>query len=83
MTKIITTPHVMSHRFANTRKTIYYGYLTLKNELIRLGIDIDIQVAAEYYYDEYFLELIAKKELITFGDKYMLFEFFYTVKGKK
>lgn len=78
--KIITTPHIMSHRFKNTKKTIFCGYLELKNELIRLDIDMDIQVAAEYYYDEYFLELIDKNEILTFGDNYLLFELSYTVK---
>lgn len=78
--KIITTPHIMSHRFKNTRKTVSYGYLELKNELARLDIDIDLQVAAEYYYDEYFLDLIDKDEILTFGDNYVLFELSYTVK---
>ena len=61
--KIITTPHIMSHRFPNTRKTISSGYLELINALKERDIDIELKVAAEYYYDEHFLELIEKKEL--------------------
>lgn len=78
--KIITTPHIMSHRFPNTRQTINAGYLLLKDELVKQNINIELEVAAEYYYDEHFLELIAKKELLTFGDNYVLFELSYYVK---
>jgi len=78
--KIITTPHIMSHRFPNTRKTISSGYLELINALKERDIDIELKVAAEYYYDEHFLELIEKKELMTFGDNYILLEFSYRTK---
>ena len=78
--KIITTPHIMSHRFANTNEGITKGYELLKEELLKESIEIELQVAAEYYYDEHFLELIEKKELMSFGDNYILFELSYTVK---
>lgn len=78
--KIITTPHIMSHRFFNTKETIYEGYELLKDELIKQEIDVEIEVASEYYYDEHFIELIDKKELMTFGANYILFELSYTVK---
>jgi len=78
--KIITTPHIMSHRFPNTKETINAGYELIKKELIKRKIDIEIEFAAEYYYDEYFVDLINKKELLTFGDNYVLFEFSYTSK---
>ena len=77
--KIITTPHIMSHRYGNTKETIYEGYEILKNELVRLEIDIEIEVASEYYHDQQFLDLIDKREILTFGDKYVLFELSYTV----
>lgn len=78
--KIITTPHIMSHRYPNTKDTINPGYQLIKKELIKRKIDIEIEFAAEYYYDEYFLELINKKELLTFGDNYVLFELSYSSK---
>ncbi len=78
--KVITTPHIMSHRFANTQEIIYAGYKLLKSELLKQNIDIELEVAAEYYYDEYFLELINKKDILTFGDNYVLFELSYNVK---
>lgn len=78
--KIITTPHIMSHRFPNDKKTIQDGYIKVKEELEKQNINIDLQFAAEYYYDEYFLELVDQKDLLTFGDNYILFEFSYHVK---
>lgn len=78
--KLITTPHIMSHRFPNTKENIYYGLELLKEELIKKNINITIEAGAEYYYDEYFIEQIRKNELLTFGDNYVLFEFSYTSK---
>ena len=76
--KLITTPHIMSHRFPNTKETILSGLEKVKMELKKQNIDIIIEAAAEYYYDEYFIELIRKKDLLTFGDNHILFELSYT-----
>jgi len=78
--KIITTPHIMSHRFPNTSEIIQKANYQLIHELKKVNIDIELEVAAEYYYDEHFLELINKRELMTFGNNYILFELSYTVK---
>ena len=76
--KLITTPHIMSHRFPNTKETILSGLEKVRIELKKQNIDIIIEAAAEYYYDEYFIELIRKKDLLTFGDNHILFELSYT-----
>lgn len=76
--KLITTPHIMAHRFPNNRDIILRGLDKLKEELVSQNIDIEIQAASEYYYDEHFIELIEKKELLTFGDNHILFELSYT-----
>ena len=76
--KLITTPHIMSHKFPNNRDIILRGLDTLKEELLTQNIDMNIEAASEYYYDEHFIELIEKKELLTFGDNYILFELSYT-----
>ncbi len=78
--KIVTTPHIMRHRFPNSRNAILYRYEILKKELIKYSISVDLQIASEYYYDEHFLDLINKKELLTFGDNYVLFEFSFHIK---
>ena len=76
--KLITTPHIMSHRFPNDRDIILNGLENLKKELDSQNIDMPIQAASEYYYDEHFIELIRKKQLLTFGDNHILFELSYT-----
>ena len=76
--KLITTPHIMSHRFPNDRDIILNGLEDLQKELQNQNINMPIQAASEYYYDEHFIELIRKKELLTFGDNHILFELSYT-----
>ena len=76
--KLITTPHV-SDMFPNSTETILNGYKDLKDELKRQKIDIEIEVAAEYYADETFEKLLQAKDILTFGGekKYLLFELSY------
>lgn len=76
--KLITTPHIMSHRYPNSKDGILRSFDELQEELHKQNIDMCMQVASEYYYDEHFIELIRKKELLTFGDNNVLFELSYT-----
>ena len=76
--KIISTPHIMSHKYPNNKDNIKEGCELVKNELIKQNIDIEFDVAAEYYFDEYFIEKIREKDLLTLGDNYVLFELSYT-----
>ncbi|MBU1643045.1 capsular biosynthesis protein, partial [bacterium] len=48
-TKLITTPHIMSHRYPNTRAIIEEGLVELKKELKARDIVVEIEVASEYY----------------------------------
>jgi len=73
--KIITTPHIMSDLYQNTPSIIHAGLETLKKELIKQEIDIDISAAAEYYVDYDFEQKIGKEEFLFFGEKYILIEF--------
>ncbi len=73
--KIITTPHIMSDYYINTPKQINHALLQVKEALVVEGIDVILEAAAEYYLDEDLLERIRNKEkLLTFGDRYLLFE---------
>lgn len=75
--KLITTPHV-SDMFLNSSSTILEGYSSLKRELKKREIEIEIEVAAEYYADDNFEKLLSKKDVLTFGkEKYLLFELSY------
>lgn len=73
--KIITTPHIMKDFYDNSIEAIKEKANELKLILKEQSIDVTIEVAAEYYLDEHLLELIDKEdELLTFGDRYLLFE---------
>ena len=74
--KVITTPHVMSDYYRNTSEIILSGLADVRNELSKLNLKIQIEAAAEYYFDDTLVEkLINKEQLLVFGDNYVLFEF--------
>jgi tyrosine-protein phosphatase YwqE len=76
--KLITTPHIMGDFFKNTPETIRPKLEELRKAVAAEGIDIQLEAAAEYYLDEWFLEKLQKPEnLLTFGNKYLLFETSY------
>ena len=73
--KVITTPHVMSDSFPNTSENILAGLEDVRSEIKKVGLTIEIEAAAEYYFDETFVAKIKAKDLLTFGDNYVLLEF--------
>lgn len=80
--KLITTPHIMLHKYPNSTKIIKQGLFELRSILKVENINIEIEAAAEYYCDDHFVQLIEKKDLLSFGDKYVLFELPYTTRPK-
>ena len=72
--KLITTPHVMSDQYRNTPEIILNGLENVRAELMRQNIEMELNAAAEYYIDHEFLKLIERKDILTFGDKYVLVE---------
>jgi protein-tyrosine phosphatase len=75
--RLVTTPHVMSDYFRNTRQIIQSGLEKLRSALIEEELEMEITAAAEYYFDEEFLKKLATDELMTFGNRYVLFELSY------
>lgn len=77
--KVITTPHIMSDFYKNTPETILGGLEIVREEIKRIGLDIEIEAAAEYFYDETFVARLANDDFLTFGkDKHVLIEFAFT-----
>jgi len=73
--KVITTPHVMSDHYPNTNVDILTKLKTVQEAARQNSLDIEVQAAAEYYLDEVFIQKIdSHEEMLTFGDKYILFE---------
>jgi len=77
--RLITTPHIMMHRFPNSADTILRGLDTLRRAIEVYNIPVSIDAASEYYLDEHFLALIRKKEVLTFGTNEVLFEMSYVI----
>ncbi len=73
--KVITTPHIMSDHYRNTPEIINNGLEQVRNELKRINLDIEIEAAAEYFFDETLFDKIRKKELLTFSGNHVLVEF--------
>jgi protein-tyrosine phosphatase len=73
--KVITTPHIMSDYYKNNPNNIGAGKEMVLNEIAKTeGLDIAFEAAAEYYLDGDFHEKIGKENLLTFGNKHILFE---------
>lgn len=72
--KVITTPHVMSDYYKNSSETIIKGCDQVREALFQEEVDIEIACAAEYYLDAELAPKIKRKDILTFGENYVLFE---------
>jgi len=74
--KVITTPHVLSDSYRNTPEIILDGLSKVREALIKAGINIKIEAAAEYYLDYDFEKKLKENKVLTFGGekKYLLWE---------
>ncbi len=73
--KLITTPHIMAEVYPNNRELINKGLGNLKRELDRIQLDIEIEAAAEYYFDDTFFDMVKTGDVLSFSDNYVLVEF--------
>src|SRR6186713_1232685 len=55
--KTVATPHVIADMFRNTPETIHAALQELRTACKKEGINIEINAAAEYMLDDYFLRL--------------------------
>ena len=72
--KVVTTPHSMADGYKNTPDIILGGLAKLRAEVARVGLDIEVDAAAEYYLDHELERKVTEKEVLTFGDNLLLFE---------
>ena len=79
--KLVTTPHVMHDFYRNDATIILSKLEEVRTAVSKESLVIEIEAAAEYYLDEYFLSQIkSKSNLLTFGDNYVLFELSFMTK---
>lgn len=50
--KVITTPHIMNEVYPNTKEIIISGLQNVREIAAQLGLSIQIEVAAEYYFED-------------------------------
>ncbi|MBK8228555.1 MAG: capsular biosynthesis protein [Flavobacteriales bacterium] len=72
--KVITTPHSMADGYKNSPEIILGGLQKLRVEVKRQGLEIEVDAAAEYYLDHDLERKVMEGEVLTFGDKLLLFE---------
>jgi protein-tyrosine phosphatase len=75
--KLVTTPHIMSDGFRNTPEIILAGLKQVQDAVAAQHIPVTIEAAAEYYFDDAFLQKLEAAPLLTIGNKYLLFEISY------
>jgi protein-tyrosine phosphatase len=72
--KAIVTPHNQADFFENPSDRIRSKLDEVKEHLVKIGFEFEIEAASEYYFDHEFLQKIRNKELLSFGNNYVLFE---------
>ena len=72
--KVVTTPHIMGDYYKNGPHNILPGLEMMRGELKKNQIPIELEAAAEYMVDETLEEKIKKREILTFGNNYVLIE---------
>lgn len=73
--KVVTTPHVYENHYNNTPEVINEKLTEVRQAIKEAGIEIRIEAAAEYFFDEKFTAKVkAKTPLLSFGQNYVLFE---------
>lgn len=75
--KVITTPHIMGDFYRNTPAIINTGLEQVRRAINDAGINIEIEAAAEYYFDFELERKLDNERLLTFGNDYLLFEVSY------
>lgn len=79
ITKATATPHIIGDMYRNDATTIGNALTKLQTAIKKEKLDFEVNAAAEYMLDSYFLELINQKiPLLTIKDNLVLTEFSYS-----
>lgn len=77
--KAVATPHIIADMYRNTPEIINSVLAKVKLACVEAEIPMELSAAAEYMLDEYFMELLRKKEpLLTVADNVVLTELSYS-----
>ncbi len=73
--KVITTPHILHEIYPNTEEKITQGWQELVQFKNEVGLAIEVEVAAEYYFDETVIQKARENKLLSIGEQFVLVEF--------
>ena len=77
--KCIATPHIIGDLYRNTPETIQEALALTREAVSDAGIEMELDAAAEYMLDDYFMNLLQHKiPLLTLYKNYLLTEFSYS-----
>jgi len=72
--KFITTPHIHGEIYDNDNRKVREYFEPLKAHVEQYLPDVSIEVSAEYFMDNHFLNEVLPGGLMAFGDNYVLVE---------
>ena len=72
--QVTATPHVFFEYYPNSKESILKVAEKVQAELVERAIDIEFNVAAEYYLDEHFRELLQDNQVLTLLGNCLLVE---------
>ncbi|MDP4266173.1 MAG: CpsB/CapC family capsule biosynthesis tyrosine phosphatase [Bacteroidota bacterium] len=75
--KLIITPHIKDDSYRNNPAIIKDNLEILKKHLSENNVEIELDIAAEYFMDYEFGEKFSKEKILTFGRNYVLIELSY------
>ncbi|MEO7801786.1 MAG: CpsB/CapC family capsule biosynthesis tyrosine phosphatase [Ginsengibacter sp.] len=79
ITETVATPHIIGDLYRNNKESINQALQKLSAACEEFELQIKITAAAEYMLDDYFMDLLRKKEgLLTIAKNYILTELTYT-----
>jgi tyrosine-protein phosphatase YwqE len=77
VSKFITTPHIFSGVWDNTKENILSNYNATKLLFSENKTEIKLNVAAEYLLNDHLVTLLDRNEILTLKDNYVLVEMSY------
>jgi protein-tyrosine phosphatase len=72
--KLIMTPHVMNGVYNNTRETILGKLEEVKTVAASLGMNLELEASAEYFFDDTLFDRLRNNDLLPFAGNHILFE---------
>ena len=72
--QLTATPHVFQEYYPNDRQQITDRFLEVQFALKKHKIQLQLNIAAEYYLDSHFMELLGQDDLLVFPSNHVLVE---------